>query len=395
MDLPLLVLKKGEERRLRAGHLWVYGNEVDADETPLHSFAPGQPVLVRAKAGTPLGTAYVNPHTLICARLVSGDPEEPFGRPLIVRRLQQALALRERLFRDPYYRLVYGEGDFLPGLIVDRYGGVLVVQLNTAGMERAEAEVIDALMEVVAPEVILLRNDSPARRIEGLDTHVRTASGVVPEEVALTEHGARFEVPLARGQKTGWYYDHRENRERMLRYAGGARVLDAFSYLGAWGIEAAVAGAERVVCIESSPIAAASIARHAGINQVDARVEVVQADVFDTLKSFDRSGARFDLVVLDPPAFIKRRKDLEEGSLAYRRLNLLAMTLLTAGGTLVSSSCSSHLAPEQFLDALRRAARRLDRDLQVVAQGHQSPDHPVHPAIPETNYLKTLFCRVL
>lgn len=187
---------------------------------PLHGFAPGQPVLVRAKAGTPLGTAYVNPHTLICARLVSRDPKEPFGRPLIFRRLQQALGLRERLFRDPYYRLVYGEGDFLPGLIVDRYGGVLVVQLNTAGMERAEAEVIDALMEVVAPEVILLRNDSPARRIEGLDTHVRTASGVVPEDVALTEHGARFEVPLAGGQKTGWYYDHRENRERMLRYAG-------------------------------------------------------------------------------------------------------------------------------------------------------------------------------
>ncbi|MDQ3775798.1 MAG: class I SAM-dependent rRNA methyltransferase [Pseudomonadota bacterium] len=395
MDLPLLVLKKGEERRLRAGHLWVYGNEVDAGETPLHSFAPGQPVVVRAKAGTLLGTAYVNPHTLICARLVSGDPEEPFARPLIVRRLQQALGLRERLFRDPYYRLVYGEGDFLPGLIVDRYGGMLVVQFNTAGMERAEAEVIDALMEVVAPEVILLRNDSPARRIEGLDTHVRTACGVVPEEVALTEYGARFEVPIACGQKTGWYYDHRENRERMLRYAGGARVLDAFSYLGAWGIEAAVAGAERVVCIESSPIAAASIARHAAINQVADRVEVVQADVFDTLKSFDRSGVRFDLVVLDPPAFIKRRKDLEEGSLAYRRLNLLAMTLLSAGGTLVSASCSSHLAPEQFVDALRRAARRLDRDLQVIAQGHQSPDHPVHPAIPETNYLKTLFCRVL
>ena len=271
-------------------------------------------ILVRAKAGTPLGTAYVNPHTLICARLVSGDPEEPFGRPLIVRRLQQALGLRERLFPDPYYRLVYGEGDFLPGLIVDRYGGVLVVQLNTAGMERAEAEVIDALMEVVAPESILLRNDSPARRIEGLDTHVRTASGVVPEEVALTEHGARFEVPLSGGQKTGWYYDHRENRERMLRYAGGARVLDAFSYLGAWGIEAAVAGAERVVCIESSPIAAASISRHAAINQVADRVEVLQADVFDTLKAFDRSGARFDLVVLDPPAFIKRRKDVDEGS---------------------------------------------------------------------------------
>ncbi len=395
MDLPILVLKKGEERRLRAGHLWIYGNEVDADETPLHRFAPGQAVVVRAQAGTPLGTAYVNPHTLLCARLVSRDPEEPFGRSLVVRRLQQALGLRQRLYRDPYYRLVYGEGDFLPGLIVDRYGRVLVVQLNTAGMERAQAEVIDALMEVVAPEAILLRNDSPARQVEGLDAHVRTAVGVVPEEVALTEHGARFEVSIACGQKTGWYYDQRENRERMLRHAPGARVLDAFSYLGAWGIEAAVAGAERVVCVESSPIAAARIARHAAINQVADRVEVVEGDVFDSLKSFDRSGTRFDLVVLDPPAFIKRRKDLEEGSLAYRRLNLLAMTLLSPGGTLVSASCSSHLEPEAFLDALRRAARRLDRDLQVVAQGHQSPDHPVHPAIPETSYLKTLFCRVL
>ncbi len=395
MHLPMLVLKKGEERRLRAGHLWVYGNEVDTEETPLDRFTPGDPVLVRARGGTPLGTAYVNPRTLICARLVSRDPGDPFAKPLIVRRLRQALALREQLFRDPCYRLVFGEGDFLPGLIVDRYGPVLVVQLNTAGMQRAQGEVIDALREVVSPEAILLRNDAPARAIEGLDLEVRTVLGVVPEEVRLTEHGARFEVPVQGGQKTGWYYDHRENRATMLPLVPGARVLDAYSYLGAWGIEAAVAGAERVVCIESTPYAAERIRRHAAINGVAERVEVVPADAFDALKALERSGTRFDIAILDPPAFIKRRKDIPAGTLAYRRLSLLAMPLLVPGGILISASCSSHLAPEQLLDALRRAARRLGRDLQVFAQGRQAPDHPVHPAIPETQYLKTLYCRVL
>ncbi len=394
-DLPILVLKKGEERRLSAGHLWVYSNEVDGGETPLSGLAPGEPVLVRAKSGTMLGTAYYNPRTLICARLMSRDPHEPPGRALIVRRLRQALALRERLFGEPNYRLVYGEGDFLPGLIVDRYGPVSVVQLNTAGMERAENDVLDALVEVVGPEAILLRNDAPAREIEGLPLEVRTAFGNIPDTVALSEHGARFEAPLAGGQKTGWYYDHRDNRARMLSLVKGGRVLDAYSYLGAWGIEAAVAGAERVVCVESSLYAAERIRRHAAINGVAERVEVVQADAFEALKSFERSGTRFDLAILDPPAFIKRRKDLEAGSLAYRRLNLLAMALLVSGGILISASCSSHLAPDAFLDALRRAARRLGRDLQVFARGHQSPDHPVHPAIPETSYLKTLYCRVL
>jgi 23S rRNA (cytosine1962-C5)-methyltransferase len=395
MDLATLVLKKGQERRLRAGHLWIYSNEIDGELSPLPGFEPGQAVLVRAQNGAVLGTAYVNPRALICARLMGRDPAEPLGRALIERRLRQALALRERLYPDPYYRLVYGEGDFLPGLIVDRYAGVLVVQLNTAGMERLEAEVIDALLEVLAPEAILLRNDSPARAVEGLATCVRTAYGTVPDEIGLSEHGARFEVPLAGGQKTGWYFDHRDNRERMLRYLGGGRVLDAFSYLGAWGIEAAVAGAERVVCIESSPVAAARIAGHARLNEVADRVEVVQGDAFDALKSLDRAGQRFDLVILDPPAFIKRRKDLEEGALAYRRLNLAALAVLAAGGTLVSASCSSHLAPGDLLDAIRRAGRRLGRDLQLIAQGHQAPDHPVHPAIPETRYLKVMFCRVL
>ena len=395
MDMATLILKKHEERRLRAGHLWVYSNEVDTARTPLTGFEPGQTVRIEASDGKVLGAAYVNPHSLICARLVSRHPEQALDRSLLTHRLNVALSLRERVFDQPYYRLVHGEGDALPGLIVDRYGDVLVAQFNTAGMERVKQEVVAALEKVLRPRAIVLRNDGGARALEGLERCVETVLGESPDEVEIEENGARFGVSPLEGQKTGWFFDHRLNRERTQRYARGKRVLDVFSYIGAWGIEAAVAGAQEVVCVESSERALDRLASNAERNGVDGKVSAIQGDAFDVLRALRAERERFDVVVVDPPAFIKRKKDVKEGTRAYRRLNQMAMQLLGKDGILASGSCSYHLRPDVFTTTLLQASRHLDRSLQIVEQGHQGPDHPVHPAIAETDYLKFYLGRVV
>jgi 23S rRNA (cytosine1962-C5)-methyltransferase len=393
--LKPLRLKKHEDRRLHTGHTWVFSNEVDTRATPLDQFEPGEPVLIEEASGRPLGTGYVNPHTLICARLVSRDPQIALGQSLLVHRLNIALGLRERLFDRPYYRLVFGDSDNLPGLVVDRFGDVLVVQITTAGMERFKAELVAALEKVLKPRAILLRNDSSMRALENLPSYVEQALGEVPEWIAVEENGRRFEAPLARGQKTGWFYDHRMNRARLAPYVPGKRVLDVFSYLGAWGVQAAVAGAESVTCVDSSALALEGVARNAALNDVTDKVLAREGDAFEALKTLREAREKFDVVVLDPPALIKRRKDLHEGTQAYRRLNQMAMQVLARDGLLVSCSCSYHMERDALLDTLLKASRHIDRFLQIVEQGHQGPDHPLHPAIPETGYLKAFFARVL
>lgn len=390
-----LRLKRHEERRLRAGHLWVFSNEVDVAATPLTAFAPGQGVEIQDHQGRPLGTGYVNPHSLICARLVSRDRRHPFGPSLIVHRLKVALSLRQRLFDGPYYRLVYGESDGLPGLIVDRYGEVLVAQITTAGMEALLEEIVAALNRVLRPQAVLLRNDSPVRELEGLPLYRRAALGEPPQEVEVVEDGARFLAPLAEGQKTGWFYDQRDNRRWLPRLARGARVLDLFSYVGAWGVRAALCGAESVLCVDESARAVDYVARNAVRNGVEGRLQARRGDAFEVLKALREARERFDLVVVDPPAFIKRKKDVKEGVQAYRRLNQMAMQVLGKDGLLVSCSCSQHLQRAVLVEQLGGAARHLDRQLQILGHGHQAADHPIHPAIPETEYLKAVFCRVV
>ena len=245
-SLAPLQLKKNEERRIRAGHLWVYSNEVDTVATPLSGFEPGQQVQLLAHNGKRLGNGYVNPNSLICARLVSRDPRYLLDRSLLVHRLNIALALRERLFDGPYYRLVYGEADQLPGLVIDRYGDVCVVQCTTAGMEAVRDQIVDALHKVLHPAGIVLRADSPVRQLEGLDLY-QDQVGEVPEQAVVEEHGLQFSVSLAQGQKTGWFYDQRMNRARLRDYVSGKRVLDVFSYVGAWGLQAAAGGAGEVL----------------------------------------------------------------------------------------------------------------------------------------------------
>lgn len=392
--LAPLRLKKNEERRLRAGHLWVYSNEVDIQATPLKAFTPGQQVQLQAHNGKSLGNAYVNPNSLICARLVSRDPRYVLDRSLLVHRLNVALALREQLFAAPFYRLVYGEADQLPGLVIDRYGDVCVVQCTTAGMEAVKDDILAALDKVLRPGGVLWRADSAVRKLEGLDSY-RDVHGEVPAAVEVEEHGVRFTVSLLEGQKTGWFYDQRMNRARLRNYVAGKRVLDVFSYVGAWGLQAAAAGAGDVLCVDASERAIEQIHANAGANGLEERIASLQGDAFEALAQLRGAQEKFDVVVLDPPAFIKRRKDAKAGEQAYHRLNQLGMQLLARDGILVSASCSQHLAESQLQKILLQTSRHLDRSLQVLERGHQAPDHPVHPAIPETSYLKALFCRVL
>lgn len=392
--LAALRLKKHEDRRLRAGHLWVYSNEIDTGATPLSGFEPGQLVRIEAAGGQPLGTGYVNPGSLICARLVSRDPAYRLDRSLLVHRLNIALSLRERLFAEPFYRLVYAEADRLPGLIVDRYGDYLVVQCVTAGMDRVRDAVVDALRKVIGPRGILMRNDTGARQLEGLGAD-NEVIGEVPETIEVVENGVRFAIAPHTGQKTGWFFDQRMNRTRLASYVQGARVLDLFSYVGAWGVQAAVGGARAVICGDSSAAALDAVAVNAARNGVGDRVATRKGDAVDILKALRDGGERFDVVVLDPPAFIKRRKDIKAGEQAYHRINQLGMQVLADDGILISASCSLHLAPERLDAILLGAARHLGRSLQILERGHQGPDHPVHPAIPETAYLKACFCRVV
>ena len=394
-SLPSLRLKANADRRLRAGHLWVYSNEIDVAATPLHGFAAGDQAVLEAAGGKPLGIVAMSPNNLICARLLSRDVKHVLDKSLLVHRLNVCLSLRERLFDKPCYRLVYGDSDLLPGLVVDRFFDILVVQLASATMEAHKDDVLAALIQVCKPSGILFKNDSSARDAEGLERYVATAYGEVPEWVALEENGVKLEAPVIEGQKTGWFYDHRMNRARLAPYVKGKRVLDLFSYIGGWGVQAAAFGASEVFCVDASAFALDGVERNATLNGFAEKVTCVEGDVFAALRELKSAEERFDVVIADPPAFIKRKKDIKNGEAAYRRLNETAMRLLNKDGILVSASCSMHLEEDNLQNILLTSARHLDRNIQLLERGAQGPDHPVHPAINETRYIKSLTMRLL
>lgn len=395
MARAILKLKKDQERRLRFGHCWVYSNEIDTKVSPLKEFEPGQLVDIVSQRNQWIGMGYVNPHSLICARIVSRDRDHPLESGLLVHRLKVALSLRERFFPAPYYRLVFGESDGLPGLVVDRYGDYIVVQITTMGMECFREEIVAAIDKVLKPKAILLRNDTKIRELEGLSLYSEVALGDLPEQVQLEENGISFSVSLLTGQKTGWFFDQAVNRSRMTPYVKDRRVLDVCSYVGAWGVQAAVRGASEVVCVDQSASALEGVEKNAVLNGVDDRMQAYSGDAFDVLKALRAEKQKFDVVMLDPPAFIKKKKDTKNGMAAYRRLNEMGLQLLSKDGVLITSSCSYHMPREQLLQLVQQAGRHTDRSLQLLESGQQGPDHPVHPAIPETAYLKTFFLRVV
>ena len=389
-----LRLKKNEEKRIKQGHLWVFSNEIDTKETPLKDFEAGEVVSIESANGKAIGIGYVNPQTLICARLLSRNVKAKFNQAFIKKRIQAALVLRELNFDKPYYRLVFGDSDGLPGLVIDRFDDVFVAQITTAGMENVKEDITTTIENLFHPRALVYRNDTASRTLEGLEQYEEIAIGELPAEVLLEENGTTFSIPVQEGQKTGWFYDHRMARKRLQDLVKGKRVLDVFSYLGGWGIEAAVAGAKEVICIDSSVSALDGVDKNAKLNGVQDKVSTFQGNAFDALKMLITEAQKFDVVIIDPPAFIKRKKDIKSGTDGYRRINELALRLVEYDGILVSASCSHHMSRNSLLSQVQLAARHVDRSVQLFDQAHQAPDHPIHPAIPETEYIKTLFFRV-
>ena len=390
----ILYLNKNADRRLKKGHLWIYSNEVDTARSPLKTLQPGEVVCGQSAGGQYLGQAMMNPQALICGRVFSHTPDELPDQAFFVKRLQAALALRERCFAEPFYRLVFGDADFLPGVVIDRFGEYCVVQLATAGMDLAKDALLASLDDVIKPKGIVLRNNHGGRDIEDLPDEVEVL-GQVPDLIGLAENGTRFEFAATTGQKTGWFYDHRPNRAMVQNLAKGARVLDMFSYIGGWGIQAAQAGAAEVLCVDSSQPALDSLVNNAALNGVSDRVGATRGKAIDVMKALVADGEIFDMVILDPPAFIRKRKDQKAGEAAYRHINELAVKLLGESGILVSASCSMPLTDEMLTNIVHGAMHKQERDGQLLHMGGQGMDHPVHPAIPETRYIKAQFFRVL
>ena len=384
--LPSVILRAGEDRRVRAGHPWAFSNEIRMDAAA-KAIPVGSLATLRAPGGEPLALVTFNPHSLIAARVLSTNPEAQVDALFLGRRLTQAAALRDRPVGVPYYRLIHAEADGLPGVIIDRFGDAFVVQVNTAGMDALTPVLIEALEAEFSPTTIVLKNDSPVRELEGLKREVVVAKGQVGS-IELIENDARFVADLSEGQKTGWFYDQRDNRRFMAGLAKDARVLDAYCYSGGFGVLAATRGAKSVVCLDRSQPALNAAQQAAALNKVDGIVSFRKGEVFETLEK--EKPRSYEVVICDPPAFVKSRKDLKTGAQGYRKLVRLAAPLVTKGGFFFVASCSHLVDVPLFAEQVRRGLRDAERSGRILLSSGAALDHPVHPNLPETAYLKAM-----
>ena len=385
-------LKAGRDRRVHAGHPWIYRGEIGRTSGDC---TPGSVVSVLDPRGRFLGRGHFNPASLITVRLLTRRRDEAVDAGLVRRRIAEAIAYRRRFYETgDACRLVFSEGDWLPGLVVDRYGGCLVVQLGTLGMDRMRETIVAALQDAVHPRGIYERSDLPTRAHEGLPPVTGLLAGEVPEEVTVTIDGVQLVVPLKEGQKTGLYLDHRDTRRLVQAHAAGRRVLDVFCNAGAFALHALRGGAREAIGIESAPEALAAARRNADLNGCSDRLRLIDGNAFERLRELEKAGERFDLVVLDPPAFTKSAKSVPGARRGYKEINIRALRLASPGGLVMTASCSYHLGPEEFLDVVREAAADAGRPVTLVATGGQAPDHPVNLGVPETRYLKTVLLAV-
>ncbi len=387
-----IILQERQERRVRSGHLWIFSNEIaSAEDTE----GDGGLVEILTSRRTFVGVGYYNRHSLIAARLLTNRREE-IDQRFFTRRVERALSQRQAARSDFISgRVIYSEGDGLPGLIVDKYDDYLAVQILTRGMEKLSGSILAVLTERLKPKGILHRNDSPYRALEGLEPGISVASGEIPEEIQIEEHGLTYAVNLLDSQKTGFYFDQRDNRYLVRVNAAAQRVLDCFCYSGGFALNAATGGAKEVIAIDQSEAAVASAKRNAELNGLSDKVTFEQANCFDRLREIGEAKEEYDVVILDPPAFVKSRQTISQGLKGYRDINLHAMRLLPRDGILVTCSCSHHVSLDEFLKMLRTAARDSRRRFQTLHVGSQAADHPVLLAMPETQYLKCVVLRAM
>jgi len=381
--MKTLTLHPGRERRILRGHRWVFSNEI---AHPIHDFEPGSWVEVLTAKGLSLGAGYINPASLIAVRLVcppGKKPDEKFFRQTLL----EAASLRQFLYpAAESCRLVFGESDRLPGLVVDRYGEVLVYQAGTVGMAGMEELMRQLLLDLFRPAALVFRNDSPSRALEGLAPEKGVAFGSVTGDIPIRIDGVRYLVDVLGGQKTGMYLDQRDNRNAAKHWMKDKRVLDLFCYNGAWGLSAVAGGAAEVIGVDQSADAVDQARRNADLNGFGDRSSFIAGDVFDYLKRVAR--ASFDVIVLDPPAFAKTRSAVAEAAKGYTDINRRALLALKPGGILITCSCSYHMSEELFREALISAGQSSGRKLRLLQVSGQSLDHPALLAMPETRYLK-------
>lgn len=383
-------LRQGEDRRLRDGHLWIYSNEIDSIEG---HFEDGDVAVVKDAEGRKVGAGFINRGSKITVRLLTRGSKVGFTEEVFLQRLDAAVA-RRRLLGTDALRLVNAEADLLPGLVVDKYGDVVVVQTHVAGWERRRDHVVAAVAARLQPRAIILKNDALAREAEGLERYSAVAAGSLEGNPVIAESGCEIEVDVLGGQKTGFYLDQRENRKLALPHVGGKRVLDAFCYTGAWSVMCAKAGAREVLGLDSSDDALALARRNAERNRVDQVAVFTKADVFDEFPRLAADKAKFDVVILDPPSLAKTKRALSGAERGYVHLNRLALGLLPPGGLLLTCSCSHHVTADRFRAMLQTAAALARKQVAVLATGGQPEDHPSLLGLPETDYLKCVLLAV-
>lgn len=389
-DLPRLFLHRARDTRLRRGHLWVYAGEV---QRAGEGAAAGEAIDIVDHRGRFLARGTYNPSSSIVARVLTRRRDEAVDAALLRRRIAEAVAARRQFYAaGDACRLVFGEGDLLPGLTVDRYGAWLTVQIGTLFMDRRREAIVEALQDALHPRGIYERSDLAVRAHEGLEPRTGPLAGEVPEEIDLTIDGVRFLVRPRAGQKTGMYLDHRFNRRVARELARGRRVLDVFCNTGAFSLYALAGGAENATAVDTSGECLEIARRNAAANGFEGRMTLVEGNAFDLLRDLDARGEKFSMLVLDPPAFTKSAAAKGAAVRGYKEINLRAFRLAAPGAILITASCSYHLGPEEFLEVVRDAAADAGREATLLELRGQAPDHPIHLAVPETRYLK---CAVL
>ena len=377
-------LVPGREKRVYSGHPWVFRSDIARLEG---DFTPGDVVSIMSSRGRFLAKAFYNPQSQIALRIMSLK-DEPIDRAFIFRRVHEAVAYRRSFADLRSCRMIFAESDRLPALIVDSFGDVLVLQCLALGMERFKQDVVDALVEELHPMGIWERNDVPVRRLEGLEQSTGLLYGQVPDRVEMVENGVRFLVDVKEGQKTGFFLDQKENRAAIAPFVKGKTVLDCFTHTGSFALHAGHYGASDVTGVDISAYACEFAAENARLNHLEDRVHFVEANAFDLLAQQSRDGVKYDVVILDPPAFTKTRSAIESATRGYKEINLRAMKMVRPGGYLITCSCSQHILPDAFMKIVLDAAHDARVYLRQVEYRTQGRDHPILPAAPETQYLK-------
>ena len=391
-NLPIVHVVNGRQKKLLQGHPWVYGNEIERVEGEIED---GGLVTVVDFRGRYMGTGFYNSKSLITVRLLTHRQEE-ITDELIASRVKAACDYRRFVMNRPgtdSCRLIYGEADRLPGVIADRFGGVIVLQVLALGMERFTQTIADALLACEKPDCLLLQNDDAIRRKEGMECFTRVLYGTLPEENIIHENGVKLAVDVLGGQKTGYFLDQKDNHLFVRQFCKDARVLDCFSYSGAFALNAAAAGAKEVTAVDISEAAVQLIEKNAALNGAD--ITAVCANCFDFLRAQVKAGEKYDVVVLDPPAFTKAHANMASACRGYKEIALSAMRLLPAGGVLATHSCSYHMPEEVFVNTVLSAAQDLHRQVRVITLRRQDIDHPVLAGYPESHYLKSLWLQML